>query len=298
MPMHSSDDHGYLSDEIAEVTARAHELVNKDADDDFSFCYDCGFSDHLCECCPTGMHTSVFDAKCQCITPEEKRALLIPDPVDQSAGSTQTSFNLQPGPINGDGTVMGQIMSQMKGNNVTNSDSKWTTEPVHVHKPVLVIDEKDWSVSCGKGWNCEDQVGEYDVILNLTGRSVMKYHKIPLEGFEQWAKDGKKCTEVLLDWPDYGTVGLPVEFWLDLIAYLKTNKKSMLVFCVGGHGRTGTAMASLLVAALDYTAGEAIDWLRENYCPKAVESKKQVDYVYDMSDAKTAWNEKHKSTKE
>lgn len=47
--------------------------------------------------------------------------------------------------------------------------------------------------------------------------------------------------------------------------------------CIGGHGRTGTFLSALV----KITTGEedAITWVRENYCQKAVESHDQVVFL-------------------
>jgi protein-tyrosine phosphatase len=46
------------------------------------------------------------------------------------------------------------------------------------------------------------------------------------------------------------------------------------VGCLGGHGRTGTALACLAVLT-GYPAAGAVAWVRANYCPKAVETADQ-----------------------
>jgi len=48
--------------------------------------------------------------------------------------------------------------------------------------------------------------------------------------------------------------------------------------CIGGHGRTGTFLAALVT----HLSGEkdSINWVRENYCQKAVESAVQVDWLH------------------
>jgi protein-tyrosine phosphatase len=56
----------------------------------------------------------------------------------------------------------------------------------------------------------------------------------------------------------------------------------MLVFCVGGHGRTGTAVASLLVTAFNYEPKEACEWVWNNYCGEALETNSQINYVYSL----------------
>jgi hypothetical protein len=48
--------------------------------------------------------------------------------------------------------------------------------------------------------------------------------------------------------------------------------------CLGGHGRTGTALACLAVLA-GTPADEAVAWVRANYCGAAVEAPEQAAYV-------------------
>jgi hypothetical protein len=47
--------------------------------------------------------------------------------------------------------------------------------------------------------------------------------------------------------------------------------------CIGGHGRTGTFLAALVA----HMSGEkdAIKYVRDNYCKKAVESESQVNFL-------------------
>lgn len=53
--------------------------------------------------------------------------------------------------------------------------------------------------------------------------------------------------------------------------------KKVHVGCIGGHGRTGTVL-SAIVAELTETK-DAIQWVRQHYCKKAVESKEQVAFL-------------------
>lgn len=48
--------------------------------------------------------------------------------------------------------------------------------------------------------------------------------------------------------------------------------------CIGGHGRTGLFLSALVM----YLSGEkdATTWVRANYCHKAVESSKQVEWLH------------------
>ncbi len=50
------------------------------------------------------------------------------------------------------------------------------------------------------------------------------------------------------------------------------------VGCLGGHGRTGTALACLAVLT-GTPAADALAWVRTNYCYKAVETEVQEALV-------------------
>jgi protein-tyrosine phosphatase len=48
--------------------------------------------------------------------------------------------------------------------------------------------------------------------------------------------------------------------------------------CLGGHGRTGTALACLAVLT-GTPSSEAVAWVRAAYCEKAVETDEQRAFV-------------------
>lgn len=53
--------------------------------------------------------------------------------------------------------------------------------------------------------------------------------------------------------------------------------------CLGGHGRTGTALACLAVLA-GAPAREAVAAIRRDYCARAVETRAQAAFVVDFAD--------------
>lgn len=50
------------------------------------------------------------------------------------------------------------------------------------------------------------------------------------------------------------------------------------VGCMGGHGRTGTVLAALVKHMTG--AEDAINYVRKHYCPKAVESASQIEFLH------------------
>lgn len=81
---------------------------------------------------------------------------------------------------------------------------------------------------------------------------------------------------VRLAWPDMtAPTHVGIRFWIRLHGMLPQHTA---VACVGGHGRTGTALACLLVAD-GMTGEEAIKAVREKHCVKAIETVAQEQYI-------------------
>jgi hypothetical protein len=81
-------------------------------------------------------------------------------------------------------------------------------------------------------------------------------------------------------WPDFGVPGDGDELRASLQRLLDRARGGDLVElgCLGGHGRTGTALACLAVLA-GTPADEAVDWVRATYCAHAVETDAQRTFV-------------------
>lgn len=82
-----------------------------------------------------------------------------------------------------------------------------------------------------------------------------------------------------LDWPDFG---VPQE--QEILRALRAlhdrarHGQNVEIGCIGGHGRTGTAVACLAVLAGQENA-ESVGWVRASYCPQAVETTAQEAFV-------------------
>ncbi len=83
-----------------------------------------------------------------------------------------------------------------------------------------------------------------------------------------------------IDWPDFGVPSDADAFRSALTDLLDRARRGGAVElgCLGGHGRTGTALACSAVLAGTPSA-EAVAWVRANYCSKAVETEQQADLV-------------------
>lgn len=98
-------------------------------------------------------------------------------------------------------------------------------------------------------------------------------------------KDGLLPDVIRLDWPDMSApVHVGIRWWMRLLELLPSHT---CVCCMGGHGRTGTALAALLVAS-GMSADEAIRTVREKHCRRAIETSGQEAYIKGLAKAKAA----------
>ncbi len=82
-----------------------------------------------------------------------------------------------------------------------------------------------------------------------------------------------------VDWPDFGLPaddGAMLAAIKDLIDRARRGQR-VEVACLGGHGRTGTALACM--AALVGVPKDPVEWIRKVYCEHAVETDEQAAYV-------------------
>jgi protein-tyrosine phosphatase len=83
-----------------------------------------------------------------------------------------------------------------------------------------------------------------------------------------------------LDWPDFGVPddATPVVGALCSVLERARAGERVEVGCLGGHGRTGTALACLAILT-GCPPGEAVAWVRSIYCADAVETAEQEAFV-------------------
>jgi hypothetical protein len=157
------------------------------------------------------------------------------------------------------------------------------------HPPTKVFADKGAEIwvgtrSCCTGFDVKPNLTQFDVILNCAKMGpVLPHHKLPISFGKKYTT---KTIELEIDWPDMGAPMLAPEFWLDLYQYLKKSKGKMLAFCIGGHGRTGTALACMLVAS-GWKHRDAKNWIWKNYCKSAIESATQEKYIKSVEEGLT-----------
>jgi len=84
---------------------------------------------------------------------------------------------------------------------------------------------------------------------------------------------------IVINWSDMGV--LPLTDFSEIVAWCMTQIKhgeKLDIACVGGHGRTGTLLAGILVFQ-NYTADEAIEKVRKEHCNRAIETVAQEQLI-------------------
>ena len=84
-----------------------------------------------------------------------------------------------------------------------------------------------------------------------------------------------------IDWQDRGAPPMDRGFF-EALPHM-VGKGHVIINCHGGHGRTGTALAALLIIHHKMSAVDAIHLVRVLHCEQAVESKEQVQWRCDLA---------------
>lgn len=101
-----------------------------------------------------------------------------------------------------------------------------------------------------------------------------------------------KGLALFIPWEDYGTPRIEWQQvrWAAVDVYRRALAGQRVeIGCMGGHGRTGTFLACLVMLAdPNMTPEGAKDWVRANYCFKAIEDESQLYFLRWFSDPSLA----------
>lgn len=122
------------------------------------------------------------------------------------------------------------------------------------------------------GGNCRDHSRHKNVDLYVALDASMKH---PL--FDPGAKI-PQCAYYPIQ--NMGIPNNPANFHalIERIIDVLASGGTVHVGCIGGHGRTGLVLAAV-VASDDDTLDDPIEWVRTNYCKRAIESKEQEGFL-------------------
>ena len=126
--------------------------------------------------------------------------------------------------------------------------------------------------------------GDDRLLLNCTDTDLHQYGIVMPESYKALQHLCVVSTCVNMQWQDQGTPKVLPNFWVDLITLaIKNQETGILVFCLGSHGRTGTALAALLIANQNMSAFDAVQMVRKNHCEDCIESQSQIRYLRDLA---------------
>lgn len=140
------------------------------------------------------------------------------------------------------------------------------------------------------GGSSHDYAG-YQLIINLTGS--MTYWVDQPTGFEGAAAlcpsflstftttPYQDIPQLIIKWKDGGVPDFTQSQWNALILDLSAIKGRVYIHCMGGHGRTGTALA-ILLGLTKTLKKDPVEWLRKNYCQESVETQVQIEYIQSL----------------
>jgi hypothetical protein len=121
-----------------------------------------------------------------------------------------------------------------------------------------------------------------DVILEP---KVMFWNmEIPPELDDRYSPE---CGVIRIQWPDGGVPRLSPLFWHRLADFLELQNKTVVVTCMGGHGRTGTCLAILCGIYRIHGTSDIGEFVRSRHCSHAIETYSQVDYIEEVLGEKT-----------
>jgi hypothetical protein len=112
---------------------------------------------------------------------------------------------------------------------------------------------KDCEVWGGQERQVMAHIADFDVVISLLGSVKRKPLKFTIARggtrmFSHLTAYQKRHNNVVcIDWPDMSAPELDYEFWEALGQDLGHVNGRAAIFCFGGHGRTGTALCSLIL---------------------------------------------------
>jgi hypothetical protein len=91
-----------------------------------------------------------------------------------------------------------------------------------------------------------------------------------------------------IGWPDFGVIGVNMlsEAIEWVLPYLHNKSSIIEIACMGGHGRTGTFVAALMIRE-GWAVVDAMEYIRGGYCAKAIESPAQENLLTAYSNLLT-----------
>lgn len=181
----------------------------------------------------------------------------------------------------------------MSNEKTTTNTIQYTQQSLTVcrHSPTLVEEVQGVKLYGASGirmLNCV--IPKNMVLLNLSGTNYIKsYTEMigPPDYVDVLVNHLPEPLSIIdLEWADGEAPCVLPTFWEVLHELLKKDESGkdgatmgLLVYCVGGHGRTGTALAAYMIANQKYPVSKAVNIVRDMLCTECIETQDQVEYL-------------------
>lgn len=160
---------------------------------------------------------------------------------------------------------------------MSNGKDKW-----NCHSGNVLVTKEPFPIYCA-GWSRGFHKIDGSILLDLA--DVISEPKVSFINMDipKVFQDRytMNCEVIRISWPDGGIPKVSGSFWYNLAEYLVQRDRPVIIACMGGHGRTGTALA--LLGGIYNLHGEADlgEWVRAHHCRHAIETYSQLDYIED-----------------
>jgi hypothetical protein len=163
--------------------------------------------------------------------------------------------------------------------------------------PNLVLSHRGVDLYAGSANEAEYNFDYFDLVISLYTIKPRKQvaGNIACKPLQRLVQAYNHTDHLELYWPDMGVPNLDQEFWGRLAAIIRKRGRDrerrekvykVMVHCMAGHGRTGTALAILLYYISEYNKGDIVKVIRKAHCKKCVESSSQLNYIEAMTGIK------------
>lgn len=160
------------------------------------------------------------------------------------------------------------------------------------HKPSPVFSFDDLMFYGGSRYTITGtpELDKIQVVLNASGTALNSWDKTSLppefQSLNRFITADYHFKELVIDWMDGQGPDVLPGFWQEFIQLCKDQGfKHIMCICFGGHGRTGTALASIMLASGYWNLKESVEIIHKIYCVEAIETSAQYKYLVELEKA-------------
>lgn len=179
----------------------------------------------------------------------------------------------------------GKWTNKGKDSKSSGTTTSYITTPLCRHDPTLAVEIDGVKYHGGSEWKVKNfTYPDNWLVVCLLGSKTPSFLSSTSDELVARLEPLTKMGNVLnIDWPDMGAPPVIKGFWTELHNYVKEKGLThVLFYCMGGHGRTGTALSGAIIEVAGDKPNEAVDFVRKHYCKQAVESNSQIEYLLKL----------------